>query len=101
VVVTIVTRNQFAEHWNTVKPGLGDADSGLWAYERAYGPESQWFICIKPIRLSLYSANQQQFWAWCKRHCPSGVSCYSASDDEEWWGFVNSDEIMLWLLRWV
>lgn len=99
--MTVLDREQFIEHWNSVKPGLGDADSGLWAYEREYGPVCQWFVRVKPIRLPLYGAKQQQFTKWCKELCPSGVSCYSASDDEECWGFVDRDEMILWLLRWV
>lgn len=98
--MTAVTRKQFVEHWNAVKPGLGDADSGMWAYERQYGLHSLWFISVKPIRLALYGPKQKEFWAWCKQYCPTGVSCYSASDEEEWWGFVDREEIMLWLLRW-
>lgn len=97
--MTVLTRNQFAEHWNTVKPGLGDADSGLWAYERSYGPESQWFVSIRPIKIS--TINKQEFWSWCKRHCPTGVNCYSASDDTEWWGFGNKQEMSWWILRWL
>lgn len=97
--MTAVTRKQFVQHWNDIKPGLGDTDSNLWAYERDFGPVCQWFVSIKPIRVS--TSYKDEFWEWCKAYCPSGVGCYSASDEEEWWGFVDRDEMVLWLLRWV
>lgn len=97
--MTVLDREQFVKHWNAVKPGLGDADSGMWAYERQFGPVCMWFVSVKPIRVSIN--RKEEFWEWCKQYCPTGVGCYSASDEEEWWGFVDRDEMMLWLLRWV
>ena len=96
--MTVLTREQFAEHWDTVKSGLGSPESNLWAYERENGPECVWFVCVKPFQVP--TNTKQQFWAWCKEYCSRGMCCYSASDTEEWWGFVNKQEMTLWLLRW-
>ncbi len=94
----ILSRQQFIDHWNSVQPGLGDADSGLWAYERDNGPCSKWFVAVPPIHV--YDV-KTKFWNWCEENCPSGVACYSASDEQEWWGFVSQQEMAWFLLRWV
>lgn len=94
------SRKQFVDYWNSVKSGMGDADSGLWAYERDHGPCSQWFLAIKPVKISIAAGTKIKFWDWCKQNCPSGVACYSASDEEEMWGFVSKQEMTWFLLRW-
>jgi hypothetical protein len=96
--MTVRSRQQFVDYWNNINPGLGDPDSGLWAYERDIGPLCQWFLFIKPIKVSI--STKQIFWDWCKQYCPSGVSCYSASDEEETWGFVSKQEMTWFILRW-
>jgi hypothetical protein len=98
--VTVLDREQFIKHWNAVKPGLGDPGSGLWAYEHSSGIRCQWFVSVSPIRVSIANETKTKFWAWCRRNCASGMSCYSASDKEEWWGFSDRQEMTWWLLRW-
>lgn len=100
MATTVLTRAEFVDYWNSVKTGLGDPDSGLWAYEGSAGLRCRWFVLVPPIRVSITEGTKTQFWAWCRRNCPSGMSCYSASDEVEWWGFVDRQEMTWWLLRW-
>ena len=106
MVMTVLTRQQFRQHWENVKPGLGADDSPLWTME--YKKKSRWFVCVRPVyphssELIVDGVNpKQQFWLWCNRHCAGQVLCY-ASDlgaQEEWWGFSHRADIVLWMLKW-
>jgi hypothetical protein len=100
----ILTRTEFVEHWNNIKPGLGDYDSALWAYERDRHRASEkcgWFILCKSIKISDDSLVKQDYWQWCNEHCKGNIFCFSSSEEEEWWGFSRQEDIMLWVLRWL
>ena len=103
----ILTRKQFREHWNALRPGLGDEDSVLWSYEDANNKKCRWFVSIKPIHAwdefiqeGHPENRKQQYWRWCHQHCRGQVLCYSSNDTEEWWGFTHRADIVWWLLKW-
>jgi hypothetical protein len=93
----VYSRAEFVKYWNSIKFGLGNSNSGLWAYEQAHKFKSQHFICVKSITIN----DGDEFIQWVKDNCSGRVSCYSSNgNDEEWWGFTDESDIMIWILRW-
>lgn len=103
----ILARRQFAAHFNMVKSGLGKWDSPVWIPEEIAKPKAdrvrgQWFVCVRPITVNW---DKDQYWSWCKKNLSGKVLCYSSSGNdsdvqEEWWGFTDKKDIVLWTLRW-
>lgn len=101
-MIEILTREQFADHFDQLHPGLGDVDSPLWEPEH-FEPGAQpsdWFVYTQGPAQA-WSWDKNQYWSWCRQHCQGSVLCYSASDEGEWWGFERREDILIWSLRWV
>jgi hypothetical protein len=99
VGVSILTRSEFKDYWNNIKEGLGNADSPLWEAEREiFKGNYQWFVSKS---ITSYG-NLEEYWQWCEVTLKGNITCYSASSEEnqEWWGFTNKDDIVIWSLRW-
>ena len=96
--MALLTREQFRDYWNAVMPGMGDPCSPLWAREDYSGGQCYWFINQRVQGWSYPMIDR--YWNWCDKNCRGTVICYASSDSEEWWGFSDSDDIPLWLLRW-
>lgn len=94
----MLNRKQFREHWNKVRPGLGDEDSGLWLPEQHHGKKSRWFVSVRPIPAQ--DEDLYDFWQWCYKNCRGSIMCYSASVTEEWWGFSHRADVAWWMLKW-
>lgn len=94
----ILSRLEFAQHFNELKSGLGNADSVLWIPEENANA-SQWFVCVTPRQIHQY---RMDFWQWCHQTLSGKIRCYSSSDEEqqEWWGFTEHKDIVPWLLKW-
>lgn len=96
----MITRKQFKQMFNNIGDNLGESNSPLWIPEQQEGgKKSRWFVKIRPI----CRANRKEFWMWCSRHCRGQVLCYSSSprENEEWWGFTNRTDVVLFLLKWL
>lgn len=105
--MTVLTRRQFRQHWESVRLGFSSDNSPLWATEEHYRKKSRWFVCVRPINahseLTVDGRTpKQEFWLWCNRHCAGQILCYSSDDEnqEEWWGFSHQADIVLWMLKW-
>jgi hypothetical protein len=101
-MIEILTREQFANHFDQLHAGLGDEHSPLWEPEH-FEPGAQpshWFVYTQGPAQA-WSWDKNQYWSWCRQHCQGSVLCYSASDEGEWWGFERREDILIWSLRWV
>ena len=100
-MIEISNRGQFRRYWNNIKPGLGDADSPLWALEREDYRPSRWFVSVRPVDTDTIPKHRR-FWLWCNQHCRGQVICYShdTDNDQQWWGFTHRADIFLWVLKW-
>ena len=100
----MLTRAEFAEHWNEVAPGklMGMPDSPLWIPEDDGNARCEWFIHILPIIRWVGSRDKLDFWLWCETNLTGVIRCFSSDDisQEEWWGFSHQADIVHWLLRW-
>jgi hypothetical protein len=98
----MLTRQQFADYFNSVKPDLGNDDSPLWIPESddIIKCQCQWFVNVKPLRL--HHAYKYSYWVWLRNNLKGEVRCYSSDYDnqEEWWGFTHKEDIVWWILRW-
>lgn len=95
----ILTRGEFSKFFNELKSGLGEPESPLWIPEQNKCP-SDWFVRVKPIGVERFKFS---YWDWCNKTLTGKVLCYSSTGDdgnEEWWGFTNRDDIVLWMLKW-
>lgn len=96
----VLSRSEFADHWETVRQGLGDDDSVLWAYEHFREVKSNWFVNVPHTYKS--TDELREYWAWCDKKLNGTIVCYSISViDGEWWGFTDKDDVFWWLLRWM
>lgn len=87
----IYTRDEFKKLLNI------DFDNyGAFAYERAIGVESKWFVEVN----SFESTNE--YWDWINSHLESKAICYLAgtTDATEIWGFAKETDMFLWMLKW-
>jgi hypothetical protein len=98
----ILDRKQFGKYWDDFAnhTNLGSDGRAIWrtADLRRGGSPIQWFVKIKPIEP--WAEIQSQYWDWCHRNLEGDLVCYSSGDEDEWWGFENKHDIVLWLLRW-
>lgn len=92
----LLTRKQFANHFESIMPGLGEPGSALWTPEWD-GKQAKWFVSIRPVTFE-----DHNFWVWIEEHCRGLVRCYSSDIDgnQEWWGFTSRNDVELWLLKW-
>ena len=94
----ILDRQQFVDHYDNIKSGLGQPDSPLWAWELSSGFRGQWFVLLEHSRIR---RGHDDYWAWCEHTLQGQTACYSAGEDgTEWWGFSHRPDILPWLLRW-
>jgi hypothetical protein len=103
--MTVLTRRQFRQHWESVMPGLGEDDSVLWALEEHNNKKCRWFVCVRPLATDLEWLDgdwKHDYWLWCNRNCAGQTLCYSSDHEnqEEWWGFSHHADIVLWMLKW-
>jgi hypothetical protein len=97
----MITREQFSQHFNSLRVGLGDDDSPLWIAERTLSGPCVAFITINsPVKFDVFEIDFLNFWEWCDKNLLGEVRCFSSSEDEEWWGFTNPNDIVLWALKW-
>jgi hypothetical protein len=101
-MTVLLTRKQFKQHWESIKPGIASSQGALWAYERSCPQKGQWFICIRPLELRRNESERIAYWQWCNSKCTGQILCYSTDyeNQEEWWGFSRREDIVLWFLRW-
>ena len=95
----MLTRQQFADYFNSLKPNLGNDDSPLWILEWDIIKECQWFVKVNPIKIP---CDTHSYWKWIHDNLKGEVRCYTSDSDnqEEWWGFTHKGDIVWWLLRW-
>ena len=102
--MTVLTRKQFRQHWDSVIPGIGKDGSALWVMEEHYRKKSRWFVSTRPIVSSELiidgQVTKKDYWLWCTKNCAGQIICYSSSRDEEWWGFSHRADIAFWMLKW-
>ena len=74
--------------------------SPLWIPERDQ-IKCQYFVKTKPVE-SRYKLKKNDYWDWCRKNIRADVKCFwsNQEDHEEWWGFTDYDDIMLWILKW-
>ena len=106
--MTVLTRRQFRQHWESVLPGLGEDGSALWAMEQYHNKKCRWFVCTRPLGtvgtetgLIVDGQNpKKEYWLWCNKNTAGTILCYSSSMEEEWWGFSHHADIAFWMLKW-
>ena len=96
--MNVLTRKQFRHHWNSVRHGLGNSNSPLWAWENHIKVYPRWFVSVRPILNT--EEQRKEFMTWTTLHCRGKILCYSSNETEEWFGFTHHADIMFWLLRW-
>ena len=97
----ILNRQQFADWFEAVKPGLGQPYSVLWIPEEATLTRFEWFVSCVNINAGRDYEHKQQFWTWVRSNLQGRLACFSSSETEgDWWGFTDPDDITWFLLRW-
>lgn len=98
----MLTRTEFAQHFDELQYGLGQPDSPLWCPEESDNKPSKWFVCVRPLTVTV-SGFKQDYWSWCNKTLQGQVKCYSSDSDnhQEWWGFTDQKDISVWMLKWM
>lgn len=97
----ILSRPEFLSRFSDI------ADEEELSEGRTWNPESidgfqvkyQWFICVSPITPAI-KKRRAEYLHWCQRNLAGSVLCFSGGAAEEWWGFTEETDILLWTLRW-
>lgn len=102
--MNIINRTEFIDKFNDIMRSngtdCGDDNHPLWLAEK-FDPTNRikcnWFVCVVP-----FTANAQYYWDWCNSTLAGQVACFSSDDheQEEWWGFTNENDTLIWLLKW-
>lgn len=98
----ILTRHEYRMWVRLREPRFYPWSSPAWTHEPRRHP-SQWFVKVKPIRISNSDRyRKSDYWTWCNKNLHGRLLCYwcDTENQEEWWGFTNKDDIALWLLKW-
>ena len=103
----MLSREQFAQMFEEVKPGLGLPSSPLWIPEEGLDDyphvRCEWFVCVRPKIRHVYDPVEKSvYWSWCQNNLNGHVRCFSSNTEgrEEWWGFTDANDVALWLLKW-
>lgn len=100
----MITRAEFKHLAKTWHPheDWSLPDSPLWIPEHRDFVIPEWFVCVYPIKIGETRQDCQDFWDWCADNLSGKLLCYMSDtdDQEEWWGFTNQKDIVLWMLRW-
>ena len=103
-MIKVYNRQEFGQVFEEMKPGLGSPDSPLWSPEHSLKPDQcVHFVCVRPLNIDWGGdVEYNEYWAWCGEQLAGYVRCFSSNDrnQEEWWGFTDESDIMLWVLKW-
>jgi hypothetical protein len=80
-------------------PGIAGDNSALWIPEHDLDSSCEWFLLIQDRERAW---NKKKFWRWCDSHLAGAVRCfYRETAVEEWWGFQDQRDIVIWSLKWL
>ena len=88
----MILRLEFARQF---PPECSVPEGPLWAYEDYVGIRCEYFIKT-PLPQNWDTGVH---WRWCEHNLTGRILCYSWGD-ECWWGFTDSQDLSVWLLRW-
>ena len=97
----ILSRNEFKDAMGMIfqSEKLG-GDHPIWIPEKEFEPEVK---CIKFLRtkpIKRWETTKEDYWAWCNEVLHGEARCFSSGDEDEWWGFTDPDDIVIWTLKW-
>jgi hypothetical protein len=96
----IVSRKEFRDKFSGVFNEIIRADHPLWIPEREFEPKTKCIKFILTKKINFTSEEKYDYWEWCNSTLNGVVRCFSSGDEDEWWGFSNSDDVVIWTLRW-
>ena len=99
----VITRQEFIDYWKVTLhsasslPIVDEPDGLLWLPEQAEQIRCEWFVCVIPI-----DWRSIDYWVWCDTVLHGKVKCFASDTikQQEWWGFTDKDDVMLWILKW-
>lgn len=98
-MVRVLSREEFIGHFNQfIYPDVIDIKHCIWEAENNHSskPLCQYFVNITPIE-----EDMKIYWDWVETNMRGKTTCYSSDGEyEEWWGFTDKYDIVLWSLRW-
>lgn len=92
----VLTRQQFVDRFTVhgERP-----DSPLWIPEVATNCRCDWFVCCSP--LGLHGDQLADYHHWNEQNLQAPVLCFSSGEFDEWYGFVEYDDIAWWMMKWL
>ena len=102
-----MTRDEFIAKFDEIFRHRGPScihDSHpLWEAEKSYDPRINcvWFLCVKPLQFM--AETKSDYWYWVTTTLTGRIACFSSDNlaNEEWWGFENKNDAVVWALKWV
>lgn len=93
----VLDRTEFADHFRSLDKRLAGPESPLWIPDE--DTPSEWFVCVEPIGVHRFKF---EYYNWCNNTLKGKVRCYSSASEnkQEWWGFTDREDIVLWMLKW-
>jgi hypothetical protein len=98
----IKNRIEFADHVDKYLREHGPhcirEDHPLWYIEKSVNVKCNYFV--KAVVTTLDS---EEYLEWVRVNLTGVMLCYVSDkyEKEEWWGFENEQDAIIWVLRWV
>jgi hypothetical protein len=96
----IMSRKEFSDKFSGVFNEILHADHQLWIPETDFEPKATCIKFIRTKRLLFTSNDKYDYWDWCNETLKGQVRCFSSGDEDEWWGFTDPDDVVIWTLKW-
>ena len=102
----ILTREQFIAEIDEILRLRGGSCAAIghpvWIPEQEASIKCNYFVCIQPIVGSSEHAFHEEYWDWVDNTLQGQTRCFctNAGAEEEWWGFTEEADVVIFLLRW-
>jgi hypothetical protein len=96
----IMSREEFKDRFSVDFNEVIRADHPLWIPENDFAPKTKCIKFVLTTKLNFTSEAKYEYWEWCNSTLNGIVRCFSSGDENEWWGFSDPDDVVIWTLKW-
>jgi hypothetical protein len=97
----ILSRAEFIDYFRGLDYRIDGNDPfcPLWVPEEDGNINCQWFVAVKPLSVHKIKSS---YYDWCNQTLKGSIRCFSSSleEQQEWWGFTEHKDVVVWMLKW-
>ena len=96
----IVSRKEFKDRFSYIFNEKIQHNHPIWIPEKDVKPKIKCITFVRSKPIKKWETTKPAYWEWCNESLKGEVRCFSSGDEDEWWGFTDPDDIVIWMLRW-